>query len=111
MNDEKLDTAVNTHILYNMSRQMMRELEDQTFVADAIAEATRGAALDDDDADDEIMVYEWWLITDGFAHAAKQAGEIIVETPFGTIWGRQTTGQRISQDINVQEIFKTMREI
>lgn len=109
MNDEKLDTAVNTHILYNMSRQMMRELEDQTFVADAIAEATREAVPDDDD--DEITVYEWWLITDGFAHAAKQAGEIIVETPFGTIWGRQTTGQRISQDINVQEIFKTMREI
>lgn len=107
MKNEKLDEAVRNHILYNMSRQVMRELEEQTFVADAIAEAT--CVTDPDD--DEITVYEWWQVTEDFAYSAKQSDEVIVETPFGTIWGRQTTGQKISQDFNVQDIFKAMPEI
>lgn len=107
MNTEKLDAAVNSHILYNMSRQMMREFEAQTSVAGDVAEATSGTNTDGD----EINVYEWWLVSQDFAYAAKKAGEVIVETPFGTIWGRQTTGQRISLDLNVQDIFKAMHEI
>ncbi len=107
MNKNKLDAAVNNHILYSMTKQVLRELEERTFVADDIAEATSGT----DAEGDAINVYEWWLVSEDFASAAKTAGEVIVETPFGTIWGRQTTGQRISVDLNVQDILKSMNEI
>ncbi len=104
MNKNKLDAAVNNHILYSMTKQVLRELEEHTFVADDIAEATSGT----DAEGDAIIVYEWWLVSEDFASAAKTAGEVIVETPFGTIWGRQTCGQPVYQDLNVQDIFTAL---
>ena len=107
MDQNKLEAAVGTHILYNMSKQVIRELEAQTFVADDIGWATNRQDTDGDD----ITIYEWWLVTRDFAYAARNMDKVIVETPFGTIWGRQTTGQRISQDFNVKDILKAMNEI
>ncbi len=107
MDKNKLEAAASTHIINDMSKQVEREQEARTFVADAITEATSGT----DSEGDAINVYQWWLVSDDFSYAAKKADEIIVETPFGTIWGRQTCGQLVSQDINVQNILKAMHVI
>jgi hypothetical protein len=100
----KLEKVANNHILYDMSQQVTRELEAQTSVADDIAEAANGTNSEGD----EIEVFQWWLVSQDFAYAAKKAGEVIVETPFGTLWGRQTCGQPAYQDLNVLDILKNL---
>ena len=109
MKREKLDRAVNTNIYYNVSEQVQRERELQSDVYDDITEAIAKCTVEDDE--DEINVYQWWIVSERFANFAGKANEVIVETPFGTIWGRQTCGQAIAQDLNVQDIFKAMGEI
>jgi hypothetical protein len=108
MNDNKLSAAVSANIFSNVSAQVQREQESQTFVADEIAEAIAGCAEDDGD---NIEVFQWWAVSERFASFARQAKEVVVDTPFGTVWGRQTCGQGIAQDLNVQAIFKAMGEI
>lgn len=56
----------------------------------------------------EITVHEWWLVSNDFAYAAKQEGEIIVDTPFGAIWGRQYNGPLIAMDLCVESILKAI---
>ncbi len=85
MDREKLDRAVDTHIFYNVSEQVQREQKDQTIVYDDIIEAIAKCPVEDDE--DEINVYQWWIVTERFAYFAGKANEVVVETPFGTIWG------------------------
>jgi len=40
-------------------------------------------------------VYEWWIISDPLKYRLEQEGEIFLNNEY---WGRQTTGQSISQD-------------
>lgn len=108
MDSEKLDRAVSTHIFYNVTEQVQREQKEQTFVCDDINESISKCITDDED---QIEVFQWWTVSERFASFAGKANEVIVETPFGTIWGRQTCGQGIAQDLNVQDIFKAMGEI
>ncbi len=107
MDREKLDRAVNTHIFYNVSEQVQRERELQSDVYDDITEAIAECSGEDD----EIEVMSWFTVSERFASFAGDANEVVVKTPFGMIWGRQTFGQFISQDTNVQDIFKAMGEI
>ena len=41
---------------------------------------------------------EWWRVTDLLARDLRGLGEVILETDFGTWWGRCTSGQSIIQD-------------
>lgn len=43
-------------------------------------------------------VFEWWLCSNWMIDRLKQEGEAILETDFGSWWGRQTTGQAILLD-------------
>lgn len=103
-----LDKAIDAHIFYNVTKQVEREQAAQSSVAEHIAEVIDG--LTDKDGDD-IAVYQWWAVSERFASFAGKAKEVVVEAPFGTIWGRQTCGQGIGQDLNVQDIFQAMGEI
>ncbi|SHO52975.1 hypothetical protein [Desulfopila aestuarii] len=105
MNTLSLDQAVDQHIYSDVSAQVRRELEAQSFVADDIAEAITRCG---DDDRDEITVYQWWTVSERFATVAANTDEVIVKTPFGIVWGRQTCGQAIAQDPNVQDIFNAM---
>ena len=49
-------------------------------------------------------VYEWWLITEWLAEQLRELGEPILETDYGTWWGRTCTGQGILGDGTFQEI-------
>jgi len=107
MESAKFEPAVKANIFTLVDAQINREIESRSTVAEEISVATSGENADGN----EINVYQWWVVSDAFADAAKAAGEIIIETPFGTIWGRQTCMQGIAQDLNVQQIFKDMGAI
>lgn len=90
---------------------VLREYDGRTSVAAAIEKAVTETASSTTPEWDDVNVFEWWQVSGEFAAVALKAGEVIVETPFGIIWGRQTCGQLIAQDLNVQDIFRAMCEI
>jgi hypothetical protein len=100
--------AVNAHVYTEVSDQVLREYDGRTVVATSIEKAVTETARSTTPGWDEVNVFEWWVVSNEFAAAARAAGEVIVDTPFGIIWGRQTCGQLISQDLNVQAIFQDM---
>jgi len=104
----KLPAIVKTHVLYNMTNQVLREFKEQTDVGDEIEDFVGIASRE---RGREITVYEWWLVSNDFAYAAKEEGEIIVDTPFGAIWGRQYNGPLIAMDLCVESILKAIGEI
>lgn len=55
-------------------------------------------------------VFEFWLISDWLARKLEAKGEIITFDFYGlTIWGRTTTGQSISLDNVISEIFTELQ--
>lgn len=105
MNDAKLEKVVVMHIYYMVNDQVEREYEQRTSVADALFSATYELSNDEDEPAD---VMEWWTVSIDFAYHAKKNDEIIVETPFGIVWGRQVTGQALLVDHIVREILNTI---
>ena len=50
-------------------------------------------------------VFEYWGVDNWLAEKLKEQGEVIIEDYLVPIWGRQTTGQSISLDKVIGEIF------
>jgi hypothetical protein len=56
-----------------------------------------------------IEVYEHWLISGWLASRLEEKGEVVGRDICGlTIWGRCTTGQAISMDWVIQQIYKDL---
>lgn len=55
---------------------------------------------------DYIEVYEHWIVTNWLAGKLAGKGEITGDICGLTVWGRTTTGQAISMDWVIQEIYK-----
>lgn len=53
-------------------------------------------------------IFEWWAVSNSLADDLRERGEIIIETGFHSIWGRQTTGQSLALDYVIHEIAKKM---
>lgn len=104
----ELSAVVKTHVLYNMTNQVMREFKAQTDVAGDIEDSIEDAS---DGKDSEVTEYEWLLVSSDFAYVAKDQGEIIVDTPFGAIWGRKYYGPLLLLDLGVAEIFDAVSKI
>lgn len=54
---------------------------------------------------DYFEAYEHWIVSSWLAEKLKEYGEITGEFAGLTIWGRATTGQMISMDWVIQEIY------
>jgi hypothetical protein len=63
-----------------------------------------GHRIDEDDELEEFEVYEHWVVSNWLADKLRAKGEIVEDYLGLTIWGRTTTGQRISLDSVIQEI-------
>lgn len=50
-------------------------------------------------------VYEWWLVTDWLGENLKELGEPILDSEYGTWWGRTCTGQAISIDYTMDALY------
>ncbi len=78
------------------------------------------SGLDEFDTEDEAVenciryndiegaeVYEHWLVSSHLAYKLKQHGQTVVDDFFGlTVWCRTCTGQAISMDYVINEIYK-----
>ncbi|WP_169701648.1 hypothetical protein [Desulfobulbus propionicus] len=102
----ELSTAVKSHILYNVTSQVMREFDEETELATEINGTIETLGNPDTNSAD----YEWWLVSSDFAYAAIEAAEIIVVTPYGAIWGRDPHGPLLALDEIVREIMKTIHQ-
>lgn len=52
--------------------------------------------------------YEHWIVTEWLAEKLREKGEMAGDIAGLTIWGRTTTGQAISMDWVICEIFKEL---
>lgn len=126
------ETPVEWHIQHDMSREEVKEAlvayasredsEDdlrQMSTAALIAELCNFFKGDDSGLQDfaqergidpeQNEVYEHWIVTGWFAGKLEAKGEIVARDIAGlTIWGRTCTGQRVSMDGVVQEIYNEM---
>jgi len=89
------------HIHHQVDKQIAREEEQQSDVANALHEACYVASTEED----PIEVMQWYTVSWEFYEFAKNAGEVVAETPFGPVWGRQTCFQDISLDHIIGEFF------
>jgi hypothetical protein len=54
-------------------------------------------------------IYEHWIVSDWLADKLLDRGETVVKDFMGlTVWGRCTTGQAISMDSVIQDIYNSM---
>jgi hypothetical protein len=54
-------------------------------------------------------VFEHWIVSDWLAYQLEKRGEVIEKDFYGlTIWGRTTSGQAISMDSVIAEIYQDM---
>lgn len=73
-----------------------------------------GTEIDEDETDkvkeyirenaDQREVYEWWAISPWLAAKLKGREEIVIDLGQLDVWGRQTTGQAIKMDGDIQAI-------
>ncbi len=50
-------------------------------------------------------IFEWWLVSQWLGMKLLMNGEPIINNDYGIWWGRTTTGQAISMDYIIQEIY------
>lgn len=105
MDTQKLAAAANKHIWDDISDEVFEEYMERTFIADII----ENAIYENRAKWDVPSIFQWWRVGKSFALAALNAGEVVIETPLGTLWGRQNCGQPVYQDLNVQEILTAMQ--
>lgn len=107
MGTREFEEAVDKLIWEDVSDQIFNEYLEESFIADTIENTIQ----QNSGKWDVPSIFQWWRVGKSFALAAFAAGEVIVETPLGTLWGRQTCGQPVYQDLNIQDILKAMREV
>jgi hypothetical protein len=55
--------------------------------------------------EDRQEIYEWWFVTEWLYKRLKDAGEPVIHSDYGYLWGRTCTGQAISLDGVIQDIY------
>lgn len=58
--------------------------------------------------EDQQEIYEWWFVTQWLYERLKKAGEPVMDSDYGYLWGRTCTGQAISLDRVIQDIYAEM---
>lgn len=104
---EQLHTFINNTTAGGHTWEDITGVEFETTVADEEDEhedeLDKAREYIRDNADPK-EVYEWWAISDYLACKLKEYDSVIVDGGGCTIWGRETTGQAIYMDGDIQEI-------
>ncbi len=58
-----------------------------------------------DAGEDQQEIYEWWFVTDWLYERLRKAGEPVIDSDYGYLWGRTCTGQAIELDTIIHDIF------
>lgn len=65
--------------------------------------------IDNDEAERNKEIYEWWVVTDWLAGKLEQHDEPILRSDFETWWGRCCTGQAILLDSVIEKIYDSLQ--
>ena len=66
--------------------------------------------LQDDEDGEPIEIFEYWFVSNFFAEKLEAKGEVVSHDFFGhCVWGRTTTGQSISMDHVIREIYAELK--
>ena len=58
--------------------------------------------------EDTQEIYEWWFVNKFLFDDLKGRGEPVIDSPYGYLWGRTTTGQAIAMDSVIEQIASDM---
>ena len=50
-------------------------------------------------------IYEWWFVSRWLYENLRKAGEPVIDSNYGYLWGRTCTGQAIFLDAVIENIF------
>ena len=130
----ELDEFVNKHVFRNQS-MLVDTLINEGFINpeqienefppitdEDIDEYLKEAEIDKDFGDDireyareqvaqeqePSEIYEWWLVSDWLLKKLYDLGEPVLNIDSESWWGRTTTGQAISLDYVIEQIYKTL---
>lgn len=59
-----------------------------------------------DDGADQQEPLEWWFVTNWLFNALRDRNEVVLDSDYGPLWGRGTSGQRIVMDSVIEELAK-----
>ena len=57
-----------------------------------------------DAGEDRQEIYEWWFVSPWLYERLREAGEPVLDSDYGHLWGRTCTGQAISLDAVIGRI-------
>jgi hypothetical protein len=101
LNEEERERLVKREVLCNASC-LVQDLMGQEKYWEDLAEL-----FGQEDEDGNVPeVFEYWIITPWLGEKLKAHGELVTKFLDLTIWGRQTTGQRIYIDGVIGDITK-----
>lgn len=58
-----------------------------------------------DNGEDIQEIYEYWFVSHWLYEELKKRNEPVIETNYGWLWGRTCTGQMISMDSVIENIY------
>lgn len=98
--DESLDT---------IKEYLIHEADiDEDKLTDLSEEEIRALAEEHNFCPPVHDIYEWWLVSDWLADHLRRFDEPILDTDYGTWWGRTCTGQAILLDGIIQQIMNSI---
>jgi hypothetical protein len=58
--------------------------------------------------EDQQEIYEWWFVSEWFYERLRSVGEPVIDSDYGYLWGRTCTGQAISLDSVIENIYDSL---
>ncbi len=63
-----------------------------------------------DEPENEMQeILEWWVVDSRLLNRLEEHGECVLHTDYGDWWGRCTSGQAISMDSVIENIYKEIQ--
>tara|TARA_R100000234_G_C4934034_1_gene149811 strand:+ start:401 stop:709 length:309 start_codon:yes stop_codon:yes gene_type:complete len=59
----------------------------------------------DKETGEPVEVFEWWIVSSFMGRKLLEKEELIIKSGTLTIWGRTTTGQHITMDSVIEDIY------
>lgn len=53
-------------------------------------------------------IFEWWFVSQWLYEQLREAGEPVIDSDYGYLWGRTCTGQAIALDNVIENIFDNL---
>jgi hypothetical protein len=66
------------------------------------------AAMQEAGADQQ-EIFEWWLVSNWLYERLRAAGEPVIDSDYGYLWGRTCTGQAIALDSVIERIYDELQ--